>query len=187
MKHCAIIAGLIVALAPASAFGQSSDAPMMPEFPAPTAEHAWLTQLAGEWESTTEHFMAPDQPSTTAKGTETVRSIGGFWIVAENKSSAMGMDYTGILTIGYDPEEEQFVGTWIDSMTSLLWHYKGSLDSARRVLTLYTEGPGMTGEICQFRESIELKSADHKVFTSQMLQEDGEWFTMMRAEYRRVR
>jgi len=180
MNHT-VFAGFAAALVTSIAVAQ------MPGFPAPTPEHDWLTQLTGEWESTVESFMGPDQPSTTSTGTETVRSIGGFWIVAENNSSAMGVSYTGVLTIGYDPEEEQFVGTWIDSMTSLLWHYEGSLDPARRVLTLHTEGPGMTGEICQFRETIELKSADHKVFTSQMLQEDGEWFTMMKAEYRRVK
>src|ERR1700741_3007441 len=76
----------------------------MPEMPKPQKEHAWLEQLAGEWESESQMFVAPGQPPMTAKGGSTARMIGGFWLVEENKGEIMGMPYTGILTVGYDAE-----------------------------------------------------------------------------------
>ena len=48
---------------------------------------------------------------------------------------------TTIMTLGYDPQKERFVGTFVASMMTHMWHYNGSLDAAEKVLTLDTEGP----------------------------------------------
>jgi uncharacterized protein DUF1579 len=45
------------------------------------------------------------------------------------------------MTLGYDPEKKQYVGTWVGSMMSYLWVYDGSLDAEEKVLTLNAEGP----------------------------------------------
>lgn len=49
----------------------------------PRQEHQWLQRMVGEWVSEGEGVMGPDQPPMTWTGTESVRSIGGFWILAE--------------------------------------------------------------------------------------------------------
>jgi Protein of unknown function (DUF1579) len=79
------------------------------------------------------------------------------------------------------------VGTWIGSMMTHLWVYNGTLDTAGRVLTLNAEGPYMAaeGKIAQYKDVIEFKSDDHRVLTSHMLGEDGEWHVFMVANYRR--
>lgn len=157
-----------------------------PELPQPVKAHEWLTQLEGEWEYDAEMYMEGQEPLKT-KGTEEVRAIGGFWILAENKADFMGQPFTGLLTLGYDVEEKQYVGTWADSMSGYLWKYEGSLDETGKVLTLNTSGPcpAKPGTHSKFKEVLEVKSPDRKVFTSSIQNEDGEWMTMMKIDYRR--
>ena len=50
------------------------------------------------------------------------------------------------MTLGFDPQKGGYVGTWIGSMTSFLWIYRGTLDRAEKILTLDTEGPNFDGE-----------------------------------------
>ena len=178
------VAGLIVALLVGAAVGQEEQAPQLPK---PEKEHAWLQQLVGEWDSEAEMIMAPDQPPVKSKGSESVRAIGGFWVMAENKGDAFGQPFTGILTLGYDAENKHYVGTWIDSMTGHLWTYRGKVDAAGTKLTLETQGPcaDRPGELCNFRETLEIKSKDHKVFSSSLQMEDGTWVKFMTINYHR--
>ncbi len=159
----------------------------MPGPAAPQEQHKWLQQLVGDWTVTAEATMAPGTDPMKLESTESVRSIGEFWIMAEQTASLMGTPITSILTLGYDPQKEVFVGTWIDSMQAHMWSYVGTLDGAKKVLTLETKGPRFEdpSKITDYRDVIELKSADHKSMTSSLKEEDGSWNTFMRAEFRR--
>jgi hypothetical protein len=152
--------------------------------PAPQKEHEWLKQLEGEWETKAEMVMEPGKPPVTSKGTESVRSLGGFWSVAEMKGDCLGVPVTGLMTIGYDPQKKKYVGTWVCSMTDWLCHYEGTADGP--VLTLECEGPNpTTGKLVKMKDVIEIKDKDHKVLTSWMLGEDGQWVRFMTMTARR--
>jgi hypothetical protein len=156
----------------------------------PQKEHQWLQQLVGDWTYEHEAKMGPDQPTLKASGTESVRSLGGVWFVAEGHGEMpCGGEATMIMTLGYDPQRRRFVGTWIGSMMTYLWVYDGELDPSGKVLTLEAEGPSMVaeGKTAKYRDVIEVKSPDHRVMTSHMLGEDGEWRQFMTAHYRRAR
>ena len=73
--------------------------------------HIWLQQFVGEWESESEVFMEPGKPPMKFKGTESSRMIGAFWVVAEGKGDMMGMPFTSLLTLGYDPEKNKYIGS----------------------------------------------------------------------------
>lgn len=180
------IAGFLVAFL-GSVVISAQDTQKLPEMPPPEKEHEWLQQLVGEWEVETEAYMEPGKPPDKFSGTESVRSIGGFWIVAESKGEMMGEPYTGILTLGYSPEKDKYVATWIGSMMSYLWTYEGTLDKTGKVLTVETEGPcpNAPGKLSKFKEKMEIKSPDERVFTSTMQGDDGEWVTVAVAKYRR--
>ena len=113
-----------------------------PVGPAPTKQHEWLKQLEGEWVTESEAPTGPGQPPVKSKGTEVVRSLGGFFTVGEIKSDFMGQPLTGIMTLGFDPQAKKYVGIWVCSVDGYFWKYEGSLDAAGKVLTLNTEGPG---------------------------------------------
>jgi hypothetical protein len=163
---------------------ETQQAPMMAE---PQKEHHWLQKLVGEWTSEAE-MMEPGKPPEKVKGTESVRPLGGLWILAEGQAEMPGGgEGTMLMTLGYDPQKKRYTGTWIGSMMTHLWVYDGELDAAERVLTLNSDGPSMAGEgkMAKYKDVIEVKSDDHRVLTSHVLGDDGKWQHFMTANYRR--
>jgi len=153
----------------------------------PQREHHWLQRLVGEWTYESEASMGPDQPAQKTTGTETVRPIGGIWIVCQGTSQMPdGSPASTILTVGYDPDKKRFVGTWIGSMMTHLWIYDGSL--VGNVLTLDCEGPSMAGDggTAKYQDIIELASDDHRIMRSRMFGDDGQAQVFMTAHYRRT-
>jgi hypothetical protein len=151
-------------------------------------EHQWLQKLVGEWTCEAEMTMTPDQPPVKSEATESVRSLGGLWIVAEGQGEMPGGGpATTMMTLGYDPQKARYVGTWIGSMMSYMWIYNGTLNAEGKVLTLDTEGPNMSdeGKLARYQDVIEFKTDDHRILASQVLGDDGKWNRFMTAHYRR--
>ncbi|MBI2863585.1 MAG: DUF1579 domain-containing protein [Chloroflexi bacterium] len=151
-------------------------------------EHRWLQKFVGEWTFEGEMTMDPSKPPEKFKGTESVRSLDGLWIVAEGQSEMPGGGAATMLTtLGYDPQKKRYVGTFIMSMETHLWLYDGALDATERVLTLETEGPNMTAEgtMAKFKDVTEFKTDDHRALTSHMLGDDGRWHSFMTINFRR--
>jgi hypothetical protein len=86
-----------------------------PQRETPQNEHQWLQQLVGDWSYEVEATMGPDQPIETSTGTERVKSLDGFWVVAEGQGEMCGDTATTIMTLGYDPQKQRYVGTWVGS------------------------------------------------------------------------
>lgn len=159
----------------------------MEMMPKPVAAHEWLQKFVGEWETASECNMEPGKPPVKGSGSETVRALGGFWVIAEGKGQMMDHTMQYVMTLGYDPKAGQYVGTWVDTMTGVLWKYTGSVDATGKILTLESEGecPMNPGRTTKFRDVTEFKSDDHRVFSSSVLGENGEWTMMVRGEARR--
>ena len=164
------------------------------EMPCPKAEpqmeHDWLHRLIGDWDCEMECSMGPDKPPMKTTATESVRSLGGLWTVGEGHCD--GPDetpMTSIMTLGYDPSKQKFVGTFVASMMTHLWVYEGTLDASGNVLTLDTEGPSATGDgtIARYQDIIEFVNGDHRTLRSKTPGEDGVWQEFMVAHYRRKR
>ena len=154
----------------------------------PQKQHDWLHRLVGEWRFETDAPAQAGRPASKVVGTETVRSLGGLWVLAEGQGEMPGGGpATTLMTLGYDPAKERFVGTWIGSMMAYLWVYDGELDPAGRVLTLNAEGPSMAGDgrMAQYQDMIEFKTDDHRVLTARVKGEDGQWQQFMTMNYRR--
>lgn len=154
----------------------------------PQKEHQWLQKLVGEWNMEADAAMEPGQPAGKSRGTESVRSIGGLWVVCEGQGEMPGGGAaTMLMSIGYDPGRKRYVGSWIGSMMTHMWVYDGELDPDGKVLTLETEGPDFEteGKTRKYQDVIEFKSDDPRVLTSRIRRNDGTWHEFMKAEYRR--
>lgn len=163
-----LLCGLVIS--PAAPRAQNAAKPATPE--------TWLKQLSGVWEAKSEMTMSPGGAKMTSTSTERVRIVGA-WMIAEHGIQMAGTPMTGIMTVCFDPDKKKFVGTWIDSMSTYMWNYEGSLDASGKKLTLEAEGPNpmAAGKMSKFRDAIEIRGKDHKVFTSSILGDDGKWFT----------
>ena len=60
------------------------------EMATPQREHKWLERFVGEWTSETEMSMEPGKPPEKCYGIDSVRSLGGLWIVAEGQADMPG-------------------------------------------------------------------------------------------------
>lgn len=153
-------------------------------------EHEWLQKLVGDWTAEMECVMGPDQPPMKSKGTESVRSIGGLWTQGEGSGEAPdGSKVTSVMTLGYDPDKQRFVGSFIASMMTHMWLYEGTLDASGKVLTLDTKGPGMSGggKMMKYQDVIQIIDDNHRVLTSRVRGDDGQWTQFMTAHYRRTK
>ena len=154
----------------------------------PQPEHQWLQQIVGSWTYESEVLIGPGKPPVKSSGTEVVRAIGDFWILAEGQGPMPdGEIATMVITAGYDLERKKFVATWLGSMMTKLWVY----DCSREGNTLHmdAEGPSMAGDgtTAMYRDSLEIVDADTRTFRSQMRNPDGSWLRFLTTHYRRVK
>src|SRR5262245_40223127 len=100
--------------------------------PEPQKEHRWLHKLLGEWTCEIEMTMEPGAPAVKSTAADSVRSLGGLWILAEGQGEMPGCGpATSLMTLGYDPQQQRFVGTFVASMMTHLWIYhNGALNAA---------------------------------------------------------
>lgn len=170
MLTAAVLAAVLVGS------GAGADTPPAP--PAPGKEHDWLKQLAGEWAVESEAELEPGKPKVKCSGTESVKSLGGFWVVSEMTADFLGTPVKGVMTVGYDAKAGKYVGTFVCSMEPTLWKYEGTVDGSK--LTLNTEGTHPhTGKTVKMRDVLEFKGKDERTTTSQALGDDGKWTTFM--------
>lgn len=183
-----LITGLLVAAAALTAVRAATPGQEdVPKQEASAAEHEWLLQLVGEWDANWDTEPGNPDSDATWKSHESIKAVGDLWIVAEGEASGAGFSFTSMLTIGYDPAEKAFVGSWIDSIQTHMWTYRGTLDEERRVLTLAAEGPSMTDptKTAKYEDRIELIDADHKRITSVGMNDKGEWEQYMQVNFTR--
>lgn len=157
----------------------------------PLPEHNLLHKLVGEWTFEGLCNMGPDQPPMANKGTASIRSLGGLWILASWNVQGDERDpgVESMLTIGFDPEKVRFVGTFVADCMPGLWVYDGQLDPTGRILTLDTEGPSMmpeaAGAVVPYRDIYEFVSDDEHKLRSEMKAGD-QWVQILESTFRRV-
>ena len=156
-------------------------------FAKPQAEHAWLDQLVGQWTVETQCQMDPDQPPQNSVSELNIRSLEGMWTVMEGEGDSVETGkWATVMTLGYDPEQKDYIGTFIGSMMTHLWTYKGAVDATGKKLTLDANGPAFDGNgTADYQDSIEIVDQDHCIMRSQMLMADGTWQEFMTAHHRR--
>ncbi len=158
-------------------------------FSKPQKEHKWLDKLIGTWSYESECVMGPNNEKMKCTGTETVRSIGGLWVVSEGVGEMPGGGTaTFIITIGYNIAKKAYAGTFVGSMMDYLWLYDGKMDKNGKILRLHAKGPDCTGKskkLVDYCDAFEIKNKNHKIMTSSMRDAKGKWVTFMTSHYRR--
>ena len=113
--------------------------------PAPGPELDVFKAEVGTWDVEITVFVDPEHPETS-KGKETNRMLGGFWLLTNFEGKMMGMDFKGHGMYGYDTEKKQYVGTWVDSVSSKKMEMVGTHDAASRTMTYEGMASGPDGK-----------------------------------------
>jgi hypothetical protein len=156
-------------------------------FAKPQAQHQWLDQLLGDW-NIQHHCQMPDGTKSKTHGSMTCRSLGGMWLICESEGgSPDGEAWSSIMTVGFDASLGRFVGTFVASMISNIWHYQGDLDDSQSRLPLECEGPKFDGVgTCPYRDTIEIVDANRWLFTSEFQTEQGQWVKFLDGMHARL-
>ena len=149
----------------------------------------WLHKLRGDWVyETIPARQAHDDKSMNLRGVESVRSLGDLWVVCGGHSHVPGGGTTDtLMTLGFDPQRQRFVGTWTASAMPAVWACEGDLDATQQVLTLDSQGPCLydPSRIAHYRDVIEWVGDDRRRLTSYRLDDDGHWAALMSSYYLR--
>lgn len=151
-------------------------------------QHAWLERLVGEWKVESECRMGPDKPPQITTARITCRMVGKLWLLLETVGDpSPDGDWSTIMTLGFDARQQCYVGTFIGSMMTHLWQYRGVLDAAGKVLPLDSEGPKFDGSgTTRYRDTVEIVDSDCWLFYGDVLSDDGSWNRLMSSTNRRI-
>lgn len=156
-------------------------------FAKPQQEHQWLEQLVGNW-TVEQQCTMPDGNQVESSGRMSCRMIGGLWLLAESTGvDPEGNPWTCVMTLGFDPAKEAFIGTFLGSMMTHLWPYHGRRDPSGNRLPLDSEGPKFDGSgTTRYRDTLEIVSPNEWLFDGEVLSDDGTWVEMMHGRHRRT-
>jgi hypothetical protein len=153
----------------------------------PGDAHKHLQDLVGTWDAKVSMWPAPGVPPQVSMGTSKNTSIlGGRWIQQEFTGSAMGQPFTGIGYTGYDNVKKQYVGTWMDSMSTSVMISTGTAGSASGTyeFTSSMDDPA-TGKTMQVKEKVTVVDPNHETWEMWSPTPDGNMFKMMQIDYAR--
>ena len=154
----------------------------------PVKQHELLKKFEGQWTTTGKAAATEGQPAVETKGSIKSRMLGKFWVVSDMSAEMSGTKFQALQTIGYDPQKQQYTGTWVDSMMNHMWHYEGRYEESANRLILEAEGPSFDapGKTAKYRDIYEFKSPGHIVTKSEVRQGD-KWITFMTGEAKRTK
>jgi hypothetical protein len=154
----------------------------------PTREHQWLGRLIGDWTWTHDVPATGDTRVTHLEGTETFRAIGQLWVLGEAVGPMPGGGASvSLMTLGWDPQKNKYVGTWVGSPMPSLWVYEGELEAGGNALALYSTGPAMDGSsgLAPYKDVIAFLDDNTRTLAGHVKGANGDWQRFMTVEYRR--
>ena len=156
--------------------------------PQPTAEHERLADHAGTWTVDCEFYMDPSQPPMQVQGKDVAQMFGPFWLQSNFECEMFGAPFRGNCLMGFDPDKQEYVSTWVDTMSPAFFLLKGRYDASGKVLEMTGRGMDcMTKAETDYRTREEVVGKDERVFEMFMKTADGSEVKMFTHHYRRAK
>jgi hypothetical protein len=103
------------------------------DYATPGDEHALLGRRIGRWTFTMKWYTEPGAPPMESQGTSQCRWIlGGRFIEDTTVAESMGQPFEGLGTAGFDNLTRRYESTWVDNMSTGIFHATGTYDAATR-------------------------------------------------------
>lgn len=135
-------ATLLLAAGAAFAGGDKASAPatMPPEmaeymkFAQPGEHHKHLAKMVGTWKAHSKFWMAPGAPPEESDGSMTVSPVlDGRFFLSEYSGTMMGQPFRGVGIDGYDNFKQKYIGTWADTMGTMMVWFEGTCSQDGKV------------------------------------------------------
>ena len=136
----------------------------MQQAAAPGENHEFLARMVGDWEYTSEVWMAPGQPPMQSSGKSTRTMVMGDRFLQEDlEGQWLGSTFHGRAVTGYDNTAGEFINTWFDDMSTTIAVARGERDGD--TLTMHGEYlDPMTKQTMKVRAVTRVVDEDHHVF-----------------------
>ena len=153
----------------------------------PAEGHKRLEAVVGTWDAKITMWMAPGAPPQASTGTsENKWVLGGRFVEQRYEGSFMGQPFSGLGHTGYDNYKKKYVGTWMDTMGTMIMVSQGSADATGKTLTMTsTIDDVMTGKPANIKSEIKIVDADHHVMEMWGPDPTGKQFKTMEIQYTR--
>ena len=153
----------------------------------PGAQHKQLDGLVGTWDTKVTSWMSPGAPPLESTGVSENRWIlGGRWIEQRFTGSFMNMPFEGIGYTGYDNLKKQFVGTWMDNMSTGAMVSTGSANKDGKTMDFKSEMiDPMSGKKMAVKEKITVVDADNHTMEMWNPGPNGKMYKSMEIKYTR--
>ena len=152
----------------------------------PGDAHKKLDGMVGTWDVTVKSWMAPGQPPAESTGTAVNQWVlGNRWMEEKFTGSFMGMPFQGIGYTGYDNIKKQYVGTWMDNMSTAVMVSSGKGGSGNTYEFTSSMDDPMTGKPAMITEKVTFTDADHHTMEMWGPGPDGKVYKSMEISYSR--
>ncbi|MFG0307301.1 MAG: DUF1579 domain-containing protein [Phycisphaerales bacterium JB040] len=154
----------------------------------PTKQHEWLNRFLGEWEFDSE-CGPPGGETFRMAGRETFRKLGDLWVIGEATTDDRASGpMQSIVTLGYDPMQQKYVGSWVGSPMAQLVVYSGHLDDAGNALPMDAQAPSFDDptRLARYQDTYGFTSDNERYLRSALLGDDGNWNQFMEIVYTRL-
>lgn len=131
----------------------------------PGPEHQKMAEHVGEWIVLSKMWMDPAAPPEESTGSASIRMIhDGRFQQMDYQGSMMGQSFRGLGLTGFDLLDRKYVGTWCDSMGTMMMVSEGTADATGNVVTMTSSMKDPLGRMNRMRQVTTHGDADHFTF-----------------------
>jgi hypothetical protein len=130
-------------------------------------------------------WMAPGAPPQQSTGSsENTWVLGGRFVEQRHEGNFMGQSFSGLGYTGYDNYKKKYVGTWMDTMGTMIMVSQG--DAAGKTLSMSsTIDDILTGKATPVKSELKIVDPDHHVLEMWGPDPSGKQFKTMEIQYTR--
>ena len=153
----------------------------------PGDAHKKLSSMVGTWDATVKMYpMQPGAPVQMSSGvSESKWVLGGRWVQETFTGNFMGMPFSGIGYTGYDNIKKQYVGTWMDSISTSTMMSTGNMTGDKTYEFTSSMDDPLSGKTMPLKQKVTVVDDDHYVMEMWGAAPDGKTMKMMEITYSR--
>lgn len=153
----------------------------------PGEGHKKLEPVIGSFTVQTKMWMDPSKPAEESAGTsENKWVLDGRFVEQRVEGTAMGQPFHGIGYTGYDNYKKKYVGSWMDSMGTMIMNSTGTADASGKKFTSWsTIDDVMTKKPVKVKSTLTIVDNDHQTFEMWSPAPDGKMFKTLEIHYTR--